>query len=199
VGRARIITPFTVITATSLEAKAARRELPNAEVVEAGIALSNAVAQRGEVFISCGLAGGLRNDLPTGTVVIPRHVRRPDGTMLHCDDELTDALVTAARGLGLEPIVASVITAATVVVGAARKRWADEGYAAADMETGLLTGRVAAVRVILDTPLNELSSDWLNPVVAMLKPWNWPQAIWLGREAPRCARLAARVIARVAR
>jgi hypothetical protein len=114
--------------------------------------------------------------------------------MLQCDDDLTEALIAAAHRLGIEPVVGNIITAATVVVGEERKRWAREGYAAADMETGLLTGRVAAVRVILDTPLNELSSDWLNPVLAMLKPWNWPQAVWLGREAPRCARLAARVI-----
>lgn len=136
----------------------------------------------------------MREDLPTGTVVIPRDVRRPDGTLLHCDDELTDALIAGARALGIEPVVENIVTAASVVTGAERKRWAGAGYAAADMETGLLTGRVAAVRVILDTPLHELSPDWLNPAIAMLKPWNWSQAVWLGREAPRCARLAARVI-----
>jgi hypothetical protein len=114
---------------------------------------------------------------------------------MHCDDELTDALITGARKLGMEPTIENIVTASSVVVGAERKRWAEEGYAAADMETGLLTGRVAAVRVILDTPLHELSSDWLNPTIAMLKPWNWPQAMWLARNAPRCARLAAQVIA----
>jgi hypothetical protein len=193
--RARIIAPFTIVTATSLEAKAARRELPSIDVIEAGLSLTLWPRKGGYTLISCGLAGGLRDDLPTGTVVIPRDVRRPDGTMLHCDDELTNALIAAARSLGLEPVVENLITATSIVVGTQRKRWANEGYAAADMETGLLTGRVAAVRVILDTPLRELSPDWLNPTIAMLKPWNWPQAIWLGREAPRCARLAARVIA----
>jgi hypothetical protein len=199
--------PFTVVTATSLEAKAARRELPSIDVIEAGIALTHCHPERSErsecrrrtapdtAYISCGLAGGLRDDLATGTVVIPRDVRRPDGTMLHCDDELTNALITAARSLGIQPVVENIITVASVVVGGERKRWGNQGYAAADMETGLLTGRVAAVRVILDTPLHELSPDWLNPALAMLKPWNWPQAIWLGREAPRCACLAARVIA----
>jgi Phosphorylase superfamily len=147
------------------------------------------------VYISCGLAGGLREDHPTGTVVIPREVRRPNGTTLRMDQQLTEALIAAARKLGLEPVTAPIVTAASVIVGAERSRWAEEGYAAADMETGLLTGRVAAVRVILDTPLNELSADWLNPASAMLKPWNWPQAMWLGRHAPACARLAARVIA----
>jgi hypothetical protein len=187
-----------VVTATSLEAKAARRELQNTQVIEAGIALCypERIATTGEtILISCGLAGGLHDHLPTGTVVIPREVRRPDGTTLHCDDVITEALIAGARRLGIEPVTEAIVTAATVVVGAERGRWAREGHAAADMETGLLQGRVAAVRVILDTPLRELSHDWLNPPLAMLKPWNWPQAIWLGREAPRCARLAARVIA----
>jgi hypothetical protein len=195
-ARARIISPFTVVTATSLEAKAARRELPNTHIIEAGIALRRH-SDRSDAYISCGLAGGLRGDLPTGTVVIPRDVRRPDGTLLHCDEELTDTLIAAAQSLGIEPVVENIITAPSVVVGTERERWANEGYVAADMETGLLTGRVAAVRVILDTPQHELSSDWLNPTIAMLKPWNWPQAMWLAREAPRCARLAARVIAAV--
>jgi Phosphorylase superfamily len=158
------------------------------------VALARQPPQGYDALISCGLAGGLRDDLPTGTIVIPRDVRRPDGTMLHCDHELTESLIAGARRLGIEPVVENIVTASSVVVGEERKRWAGEGYAAADMETGLLTGRVAAVRVILDTPLNELSSDWLNPTIAMLKPWNWPQAIWLGRNAPHCARLAARAI-----
>jgi hypothetical protein len=188
-----------VITATSLETKAARRELRTTRVIEAGIALRDDASLQtnteNQSIISCGLAGGLRPDLPTGTAVIPREVRRPDGTTLHCDPDLVEQLLAAARRLGLEPITDPLLTAATVVVGAERDRWAREGYAAADMETGLLAGRVAAVRVILDTPLHELSAEWLNPALALLKPWNWPQALWLGREAPRCARLAARIIA----
>jgi len=188
--------PFTVVTATPLEARAARRELPGARVVEAGIALARGESPGGDgASISIGLAGGLRDDLPTGTVVIPHRVLRPDGTALECDPELTHALTQAARSLGIEPSSAPLVTAGSVVVGSERARWAAQGYVAADMETGLLAGRVAAVRVILDTPRNELSRDWLNPALAMLKPWNWPQALWLGREAPRCARLAARVVA----
>jgi hypothetical protein len=150
----------------------------------------------GEALVFCGLAGGLHEHLPTGTVVIPNDVRRPDGSVMRCDDELSEALVAGARKLGLEPVVAAMLTSRSVVVGAERATWSREGFAAADMETGLLRApRVAAVRVILDTPARELSSDWLNPALAFLKPWNWPQAAWLAREGPRCARLAARVIA----
>ena len=153
----------------------------------------------GDALIFCGLAGGLHAHLPTGTIVIPDEVRRPDGTTMRCDAELVDALQAGAKKLGFEPVVAAILTAESVVVGDERQRWSAEGYAAADMETGLLRApRVAAVRVILDTPLRELSRDWLNPARAFLKPWNWPQAAWLAREAPRCAALAARVIATLA-
>ena len=199
IGYNALVNSLSVVTATSLEWKAARRELPGVRVVEAGMALCYRErlepGDADDPVISCGLAGGLRADLPTGTVVIPRDVLRPDGTRLVCDPELVEALIAGARKLGMEPVTGPIVTAPTVIVGEARGLWAEEGYAAADMETGLLEGRVAAVRVILDTPQRELSPDWLNPATAMLKPWNWPQAVWLGREAPRCARLAARVIA----
>jgi Phosphorylase superfamily len=185
-----------VVAATSLEARAARRELPHQTVLEAGVALRGAGTAFGGVVVSCGLAGGLRDDLPTGTVVIPRSVRRPDGTTLQCDPELVEALIAGARRIGHEPSTGAMVTADTVVVGRERAVWAADGFVAADMETGLLVAtRVAAVRVILDTPRNELSADWLHPVAAMLKPWNWPQAVWLAREAPRCSRVAACVIA----
>jgi nucleoside phosphorylase len=150
----------------------------------------------GDRIISCGLAGGLRHDLPTGTILIPHDVLSPDGTTLHCDDELVERLIAGARTIGIEPRSEPMVTTTTVVTGGERRRWADRGYAAVDMETGLLRApRVAAVRTILDTPLRELSEDWLNPALAALKPWNWRELLWLAREGPRCARLAAQVVA----
>jgi hypothetical protein len=185
----------TVVTATALEAKAARRELPGVAILESGVALKRGTNPAGAILISCGLAGGLDAGRPTGTIVIPREVRRPDGNTLRCDPEFVEALIGAARRIGHEPCTGPIVTSGTIVTGSERARWAAAGYAAADMETGLLAGtRIAAVRVILDTPRNELSADWLHPATAMLKPWNWPQAMWLAREAPRCSRLAARVI-----
>lgn len=188
---------LTVITATTMEARAARRELPGIRVHEAGIALAKLQpdAVLGDIVVSCGVAGGLHHHHPTGTVVIPKEVRRPDGTSFHCDPELVDALMEAARRLGHEPIDEPLITSATLVRGAERGHWSQQGFAAVDMETGLLgADRVAAVRVLLDTPRRELSDDWLRPAVALMRPRNWQQAIWLAREAPACARLAARVI-----
>jgi hypothetical protein len=186
----------TFVAATGLECGALRRLLPAARIVQTGVALEALRDDLGETVVSCGLAGGLRDDLPTGTVLIPREVRRPNGETLRCDPELVEAFAESARRLSLEPCFDPLLTAESIVNGAARGSWGARGFAGVDMETGLLgAARVAAVRVVLDTPRRELSSDWRTPVVAMLKPWNWPQAVWLAREAPRAANLAARVIA----
>jgi hypothetical protein len=169
--------------------------LPEARVVQVGIALASLRAPLGDTVVSCGLAGGLRADLLTGTLLIPREVRRPNGETLRCDDELVEALAQGARSLGIEPVFDPILTAASIVNGAAREMWAAQGYAGVDMETGRIAApRVAAVRVVLDTPHRELSAEWRTPLRAILKPRNWPQAIWLAREAPRAARLAALVL-----
>ncbi len=187
---------MTYVAATALECSALRRALPGERIVQTGVALANVDGGLGEIVVSCGLAGGLREDLPTGTLLIPREVGRPGAHTLRCDPELVDAFARSARGLGIEPVFDPLLTSDAIVNGSARARWAAEGYAGVDMETGrIVAPRVAAVRVILDTPQRELSSDWSIPLLAMLKPWNWPQAFWLAREAPRAAALVARVVA----
>ncbi len=187
---------MVLIAATPVEYRALRRALPHARIVLTGIALRDLAEPLGETVVSCGLAGGLRADLPTGTLLIPREVRRPDGGVLRCDDELVDALLQSARRLGLEPVDDPLLTTETIVNGAARERWASQGYAGVDMETGrLVAARVAAVRVVLDTPQHELSADWERPLRALLRPRNWPQAAWLARTGPRAAGLAAAVVA----
>jgi len=187
----------TVVTATAFETRAARAQIGDrARVVQAGIALRSAGRDFGSTVISCGLAGGLRDDLPTGTVLVPRNVRRPDGDRLACDPDLVEKLLRAARGLGFQAVDASLVTSARIVRGTERARWASEGYAGADMETGALyAARVACVRVILDTPAHELSGAWEHPARVFFRPDAWLDIPFLAREAPRCAALAARVIA----
>ena len=186
----------TFIAATGVEAAPLRRRLRRLPIVETGIALSKVNSKLGSTVVSCGVAGGLREDLPTGTVLIPREVRRPNGSMLRCDDELVELFAQSCRRLGVEPIFAPLLTAGEIVRGKARAHWAAQGYAGVDMETGRIDApRVAAVRVVLDTPQREISGDWQSPFLAILKPWNWPQAFWLARETPRAAALAASVIA----
>src|SRR5579862_9440624 len=102
VSRERVRAIVTIVAATSTEARAARRYAPpGVNVVECGIALAKR-AQFDGLAISCGLAGGLRSGLSTGTVLIPRFVRRPDGSELQCDDAAVDALTFAAVRLGCE-------------------------------------------------------------------------------------------------
>ncbi|MHB1798169.1 MAG: nucleoside phosphorylase-I family protein [Vulcanimicrobiaceae bacterium] len=187
---------LTVVAATRMEARAVRRALPSARVLRTGVALSRANGTEcGDLVISCGVAGGLLTSVATGTVLVPAWVRRPNGEMLRCDPELAALLEAAARRLGFEPLSHPLVTSAALVRGSARALWAARGYAGADMETGLLeASRVASVRVVLDTPSRELSEDWLHPTAALLRPHNWPQALWLAREAPRCARAAADVL-----
>jgi nucleoside phosphorylase len=185
-----------LIAATAVEYDALRRALPGARVVKTGVALSRLSEDLGDCVLSCGLAGGLGDDLPTGTVLIPREVGRPGGGTLHCDDELVEMLAEGARSLGIEPVFDPLVTTPAIVSGSERAEWLRRGYAGVDMETGrIVARRVAAVRVILDTPLRELSQAWSNPARALLDPRNWPQAAWLAREAPRAAERCARVVA----
>ncbi len=187
----------TVITATRLEAWAVRRTLRGERVIEAGVGLRRLrEAECGQVVVTCGLAGAVRPDLPTGSVVIPDRVLRPDGSWLTCDPSLVASLVAASRELGLEPDRGPLGTASTFVRGAARQMWVERGCVAVDMETGLLTAsRIAAVRVVLDTPEQDLSEVWRRPALVLAHPEAWREAIWLCREAPRCARRAAAVLA----
>lgn len=188
---------ITIIAATGLEAQAVRREAPSLRVVESGVALSKIDSSDfGGAVVSCGLAGGLLPELGTGTVLVPRQIVRPDGSVDACDATLQQALMQSARRLGYEPIEEPVVTSTTIIRGAERAQYAQRGYAGVDMESGLLNAtRIAVVRVILDTPQHELSAAWLRPTLALMNPLLWPEAMWLARTAPRCARIAARIIA----
>jgi hypothetical protein len=192
----------TIVVATRFEARAVRRAHRRARgahvrVVEGGVGLARLrEGELGDVVVSCGLAGGVRSDLPTGSVLVPHQVLRPNGELLTCDPELVAAFESAARRLGFQPEPGPMLTTTSLIAGDARRAWAERGYAGVDMETGLLHApRVAAVRVVLDTPEHDISEAWLRAGAAVLHPSAWPELPWLWREAPRCMRLAARVVA----
>jgi len=186
----------SIVVATATEALAVRRKMPGVRIYETGVGLAKYAGPFGEIVVSCGLAGGLRRELPSGTVLVPREVRRPDGRTLQCDAGLAERLAEAARRLGYEPVLDPMLTAPAIVNGKQREAWANAGYAGVDMETGLLEApRIAAVRVVLDTPQRELSAEWVEPLRALRNPRNWMQALWLARDAPRFARRAAQVVA----
>lgn len=188
----------TIVAATRLEARAVRRALPTATVLLSGVGLSRLSVPtllNGPV-ITCGIAGSLRRDVPAGTVVIPRCVLAPDGRTIECDGELVSALTGAALGMGLSVESRPMLTTRRLVTGAERLALADSGCVVADMETGLLDApAVASVRVVLDTPDRELSPVWARPWRALWQPAAWTELPWLLREGPRCATLAARVLA----
>lgn len=188
---------LTVITATRLETWAVRRAVRGGRIVEAGVGLRRLRARvMDHAVVTCGLAGAVRRGLPTGSVVIPEKVLRPGGEWVTCDPPLVGDLVAAARALGLEPERGPLGTAMTIVRGDGRQAWAERGCVAVDMETGRLTApRIAAVRVVLDTPERDLSEVWGRPVLLFTHPAAWREVLWLCREAPRCALRAAAVLA----
>jgi hypothetical protein len=182
-----------ILTATKLEERAVRRELTrtNARVVRSGVG-------RGGTFdddvISCGLGGGLRRNMPSGTVVVASEIARPSGERVTCDAQFVSALTEAAFALGLAPLVAPLVTSSAIVRESGRQIWAAQGFAAVDMESGLVHApRLAAVRVLLDTPERELAEGWLQPWSLLVRPAMWADLPWLAAEAPRFARLAAKI------
>ncbi len=191
----------TAFAAMAVEARPLRRRLAGNAAVRvdrSGIGLSRRLGRDYGTLISCGLAGGLDGGLPTGTVVIPAAVALEAGTMQPCDPVLVALLRGAALRCGTTPHPGPLVTVGHVVSGAERARWAGLGYAAVDMESALLHERgqhFAAVRVVLDTPVRELSPAWARPRRAMATPWLWGEALWLARVAPRLCDLVARIVA----
>ncbi|MBJ7594377.1 MAG: hypothetical protein JF886_05840, partial [Candidatus Dormibacteraeota bacterium] len=179
----------TVVAATANEARPVRRLVPQLRLVRAGIGLADlGAAPNTQVAFSVGLAGGFDPELAPGTVVIPREVAREDGVMMACDAAWSAALQCASIRLDFPTVTEPLLCAAALVTHAGRATWFAKGFAAVDMETALLTGmvpRVAAVRVILDTPLHEISPAWVHPRRAAADPRNWREMAWLARWVPR--------------
>jgi hypothetical protein len=184
-----------VVAATRLEARAARRCLPGADVFEVGIACARGIPSWEGVAIVVGLCGAMA-ELAPGTIAIPRSVSTPDGDPLDCDQAMVDRLVDGARSLGLRSETGPMLTSPALVTGDARQRWADLGFPTADMEAGLVLrrGPAAVVRVVLDTPDHELSTDWGHLTPATFVPARWGELLWLARTAPGAAGLAAEVV-----
>ena len=188
-----------MVTAMANEARPVQRLVPQLRLVRAGIGLSEMrMPPATPVVFSVGLAGGFDPRLAPGTVVVPSAVAREDGVMLACDAAWSAALERASVRLGFATVTLPMLSAAALVTHDGRGAWFARGFGAVDMETALLAGmvaRVAAVRVILDTPLHEISPAWVNPLRAAADPRNWREAAWLARRVPRYTRRAAQVVA----
>ena len=187
-----------ILAPTLLEYWAVRRTLLGADVRWAGVRLARWKGVGGaSMVVVCGLAGALVPGLRPGTVLVPEWGGLPDGRTMRCDPALAQALAAAARTLGFRPDTGPLLTAPSLIVGAARQQWAGHGFVAVDMETGLLAERnlrVATIRVVLDSLDQGISRHWLEPAGAMLRPRLWCELVWLSRVAPPYALRAARVL-----
>lgn len=181
---------IAILAPTRLEWWALRR-FPR--VVRTGVGLRDWDGAAGTVIVA-GLAGALA-DVEPGTILVPERAETEDGHSLQCDETLHAALCAAARERGYPLETGPLLSARAIVRGADRKRWASQGFVAADMETAFLprVGRVAALRVILDTPTRELSADWLAPR-APLRPHLWLELGGMAFRAPLYMRRVARVL-----
>ena len=196
-------TDATVVTAMGVEAWAVRRRVPHLRLIRGGIGLATMRATvTTPVALSVGLAGGLAREHAPGTVVIPGRIGAADGGSVETDPEWSAALLAASRRLGFATLDGAMITTDALVTDATRAAWAAHGFVAVDMESAAIaamTPRVAAVRVILDTPVHEISPAWVRPGRAALDPRNWREGAWLLRNAPRFSLRAATVLAEALR
>ncbi|MBV9103294.1 MAG: hypothetical protein JO060_06860, partial [Candidatus Eremiobacteraeota bacterium] len=119
-------TELTVVTATRFETRIVRRMLPGEiRVFESGVGLVKAPANvfNGPV-ISCGLAGSVRDDVATGTVLIPSELVCEDGTRRPCERALVEALLRGATRCGIVPLTMPLGTSRSLVRGRERERYA---------------------------------------------------------------------------
>jgi 4-hydroxy-3-methylbut-2-enyl diphosphate reductase len=146
--------------------------------------------------IVAGLAGGLTNALPPGSIFVPEAAETESGQVRACAPELVSALGEAARRLGFQPCGGMLLTARTLITHDRREYWAARGFVAADMETAVLPPQVvdfASIRVILDTPQHSIGAEWAPGVQRGLSLRLLREGIWLAGHAPRYALRAAHI------
>jgi hypothetical protein len=172
---------LTLACATSAEERAGRRA--GARTALVGLAAGNGVPDG--PLVSFGLAGALRDGLPTGTVLDATRVVDTSGTVLWEGEPLG---VPGARP-------ATILAAAEVVDDPAERRRLHErtGADAAALESGPLaqTGRLRGVlRAVSDTP-----ERTLHGICASVTPagaYDWPGLVRAFAREPRgFARAAA--------
>lgn len=189
---------------------------PGAE--RAGAAATRAVAAGARVLVSWGLAGGLKNTLAPGVVVIPQRVLAHDGGTFDADPALHSRLAGLADELAVE--VGDLVTVPTPLESPEAKRAARERYSAVavDMESAAIA-RVArearvpfvALRVVFDGVADALpagAEQWLDedgrrrlaPLLrAIASPGQWSGLVTLIRRyrvASRALEDLARALAR---
>ncbi|WP_067185006.1 4-hydroxy-3-methylbut-2-enyl diphosphate reductase [Microtetraspora niveoalba] len=152
-----------ICTALGIEARAVREGLPRAaggvEVIRTGMGPGPAGRAedrlRGAAALAvAGFGGALSDDLRPGDVLVASEVRF-GGRTLPCPSAPLLAGELARAGLPVR--TGPLATSDHIVTGAERRRLAEEGALAVDMESGPVAAVAAgrpfvAVRVIVDTP-----------------------------------------------
>ena len=149
-----------------LEVRALRRGRARARILRSGVgprrarAAAARAARGDEVAVAvAGFAGALSPDLQPGDVVVASELQRRDGTTAAtCPGAGVIAGILRRRGLRTH--VGPIISTRTPVLGPSRRRLAEQGALAVDMESVWLAGAAAGrpfavVRVVLDTPGRE--------------------------------------------
>ena len=161
----------TVLTPMALEAAAARRGAPWANVRRTGMGARRAAQYArthdhsdAAAVVIAGFCGALDPSFEPGDVVLASELRGPQGTVTCADPTI---LAGVLRRGGLRVHVAPVASERSLVTGPRRRALAQSGAAAVDLESAWLAPSAGArplhaLRVVLDTPSRELR----NPVTS---------------------------------
>jgi 4-hydroxy-3-methylbut-2-enyl diphosphate reductase len=164
----------TVLTPMALEARAVRRGAPWADVRRTGMGPKRAAQYASThdhsdaaAVVIAGFCGALDPSLQPGDVVLASELRGVGGpnTTVACAEPTI--LAGVLRRGGLRVHVAPVACERSLVTGPRRRRLAQSGAAAVDLESAWLAPSAGArplhaLRVVLDTPTRELH----NPVTS---------------------------------
>jgi 4-hydroxy-3-methylbut-2-enyl diphosphate reductase len=161
----------TVLTPMALEARAVSSGAPWADVRRTGIGPKRAAEyarthdhSEAAAVVIAGFCGALDPSYAPGDVVLASELRGPDDTLTCADPTI---LAEMLRRGGLRVHVAPVVSERGLATGLRRRRLAQSGAAAVDVESAWLAPSAGArplhaLRVVLDTPGRELR----NPITS---------------------------------
>ncbi|HUB76937.1 MAG TPA: hydroxysqualene dehydroxylase HpnE, partial [Solirubrobacteraceae bacterium] len=159
---------LTVLTPMALEARAVRHGAPGLDLRSTGVGPRRAAAYArandhsdAAAVVIAGFCGAVDPALAPGDIVLASELRAGGGSdsAITCADPTI--LASVLRRGGLRVTVAPVASERRLVTGERRRRLAETGAAAVDLESAWLApvagGRpLYALRVVLDTPDREL-------------------------------------------
>jgi 4-hydroxy-3-methylbut-2-en-1-yl diphosphate reductase len=160
------VSGLLLLAPLGIEAHAARRGAPGAEVIRTGMgrrrarsAAAAAASRPASAVAVLGFCGGLDDSLEPGDVVVADELRVDDGEPSVCQHSAAVAAVLADAGIRARR--GPLVSVSKLARGAARAKLASNGSIAVDMESAWLAeaaaGRpFAALRAVVDTPSREL-------------------------------------------